>query len=177
MEKTEHVRMRIVRPSVRLLGLLHSATSRASGLRTTGHVGLTTLVVAEHDNVRIKPATRNTVTAAVRLGNDVHLLVAGANCTTAASEGAQISGVRRVLALDHASLANFIAENVTAAVQTVQDKGRYTHILAPDTASGRNYLPRLGAMLDVQPITGVIRIVSVQEMRSPRSGARTMSSS
>ena len=79
---------------------------------------------------------------------------------SAASEGSQISGVRRVLALDHTSLANFIAENVAATVQTVQGEGRYTHILAPDTASGRNYLPRLGAMLDVQPITGVICIVS-----------------
>ncbi len=118
VEKNEHVRMRIMRPSVRILGPLRGATSRASGSRATGHVGLTTLVVADHDNVRIKPATRNAVTAAMRLGNDVHLLVAGANCTTAASEGSQISGVSRVLALDHASLANFIAENVTAAIQT-----------------------------------------------------------
>lgn len=157
--------MRMSYPSV---WRLHRGISRAIGVRMVGHAGLATLVVAEHDNIRIKPATFNTVTAAKKLGKDVHLLVAGANCARAASEGTQISGVSKVLALDHASLANFLAENVAAAIKTVvQGDGKYAHILAPDTAGGRNYLPRLGALLDAQPITGVISIVSADTFVRP----------
>jgi len=142
------------------VGFLQRGLARANSVRSFDHAGMATLVVAEHDNKSIKSATLNTITAATKLGDDVHLLVAGKDCAAAAAEGSKIAGVKKVLSLDHASLANFLAENVVTAVKDVQATGKYSHILAPETASGKNYLPRLGALLDSQPIAGIISIVS-----------------
>ena len=121
---------------------------------------MSTLVVAEHNNISINSSTLRTVTAARQLENDIHLLVAGNDCMSAASEGSRISGVSRVIAIDNKSLLNFLAENVSTAIKELHNKKNYTHIIAPDTCNGKNYLPRLGALLDVQPISGVSKIVS-----------------
>jgi electron transfer flavoprotein alpha subunit len=97
---------------------------------------MSTLVVAEHNNISINSSTLRTVTAARQLNSDVHLLVAGNNCMSAASEGSTISGVNRVITIDNKSLLNFLAENISSAIKDLHNKENYTHIIAPDTCNG-----------------------------------------
>src|SRR5512134_2112886 len=101
------------------------------------------LVIAEHDNASIKGVTLNTVTAAAACGGEVHVLVAGHNAAAAAQAAAQIVGVAKVLHADGASLAEQLAENVTA--QVLQVAASYTHLLFPATAHGKNVAPRVAA--------------------------------
>ena len=93
------------------------------------------LVIAEHDNSQIKSGTLNTVTAAQKLGSDVHLLVAGAGCAAAADAAKQIAGVSKVLLADAAALAHPLAENLTPLV--VDLAKQYNHVLAPATTFGK----------------------------------------
>src|SRR6218665_1808867 len=97
------------------------------------------LVIAEHDHASIKPATLNTVTAAIACGGEVHVLVAGANAAEAGKAAAQIGGVAKVIVADSPSLAHNLAENVAAQVLTIA--GNYSHILFPSTAGGKNVAP------------------------------------
>ena len=92
------------------------------------------LVIAEHDNASIRPATLNTVTAALQCGGDVHVLVAGANAGPAAAAAALISGVSKVLHADAPGLNHGLAENLAAQVVAVASA--YSHLLFPATASG-----------------------------------------
>src|SRR3954468_6573841 len=115
------------------------------------------LVLAEHDNKTVKKATANAVTAAQKLG-EVHVLVAGHQAGEAAKGAAQIAGVKKVLHADAPHLADFLAENVTAVVLSIA-KG-YTHILAPSTSNGKNILPRIAALLDVQQISDIVAVES-----------------
>ncbi len=112
---------------------------------------MTALVIAEHDNASIKPATLNTVTAAAACGGDVHVLVAGHNAAEAAQAAAQIAGVSKVLHADSDAYAHGLAENVAALVESLA--GNYSHILFPATASGKNIAPRVAAKLDVAQIS------------------------
>ena len=123
------------------------------------------LVIAEHDNVRLKAATLNTVTAAAQLGDDIHLLVAGHNCGAVAETAAQITGVKKVLVADAPHYAHQLAENMAALA--VGLAGGYTHILAPATAAGKNMLPRVAALLDVAQISDVIKIESADTFVRP----------
>ena len=119
---------------------------------------MASLVIAEHDNASLKGATLNTVTAAVKCGGDVHVLVAGSNCGAAAAAAAQIAGVAKVLVADAPHFADALAENV--ASQVVAMAGAYSHILAPATANGKNILPRVAALLDCQQISEIISVES-----------------
>lgn len=119
---------------------------------------MTSLVIAEHDNASIKPATLNTVTAALQCGGDVHVLVAGSNAGAAAAQAAQIAGVTKVLHADAAGLAHGLAENVAAQVLAIASN--YSHILFPATASGKNVAPRVAAKLDVGQISDITKVVS-----------------
>ncbi len=76
------------------------------------------------------------------------------------SSGSKISGVSKVITINNKSLVNFLAENVSSAIKDLHNKEKYTHIIAPDTSNGKNYLPRLASLLDMQSISGVIKIVS-----------------
>ena len=116
------------------------------------------LVLAEHDNASLKGATLNTVTAALKCGGDVHVLVAGSNCAAIAQASAQIAGVSKVLVADAPHLADALAENVAA--QIVSMAGAYSHILAAATANGKNILPRVAALLDSQQISEIISVES-----------------
>ncbi|MDR7331451.1 electron transfer flavoprotein subunit alpha/FixB family protein [Roseateles asaccharophilus] len=126
---------------------------------------MTALVIAEHDNASIKGATLNTVTAAVALGGDVHVLVAGHNAAAAAAAAAQIAGVAKVLHADAAALAEGLAENVAA--QVIALASSYSHILFPATASGKNVAPRVAALLDVGQISDITKVVSVDTFERP----------
>lgn len=126
---------------------------------------MTSLVIAEHDNASIKPATLNTVTAALQCGGDVHVLVAGANAGAAAAAAAQIAGVTKVLHADDAGLAHGLAENVAAQVLAVA--ANYSHILFPATASGKNVSPRVAAKLDVGQISDITKVDSPDTFERP----------
>jgi len=126
---------------------------------------MTTLVIAEHDNATLKPATLNTVTAATQCGGDVHVLVAGHNAAAAAAAAAQISGVAKVLHIDAESLAHGLAENLTT--QIVALASGYSHLLFAATAAGKNVAPRVAAKLDVGQISDISKVISADTFERP----------
>jgi len=130
---------------------------------------MTTLVIAEHDDVSIKAATLNTIAAAQQIGGDIHMLVAGYNAQAAADAAAKIVGVSKVLLADAPQLEAGLAENVEATVMTiVQDPAKgYTHIVAPATAYGKNITPRIAAKLDVAQISDITAVVSADTFERP----------
>jgi electron transfer flavoprotein alpha subunit len=126
---------------------------------------MSSLVIAEHDNISIKGATLNTVTAAVACGGDVHVLVAGHNASSAAQAAAHIAGVSKVIHADAEGLAHGLAENVAAQVLAIA--GNYTHILFPATAAGKNVAPRVAAKLDVAQLSDVTLVLSADTFERP----------
>ena len=125
---------------------------------------MSVLVIAEHDNAELKPATLNTVAAAAQLG-DVDILVAGENCNAVANTAAQIAGVGRVLKADASALKTGLAENVAPLI--VQLSSGYSHILAPATTNGKNIMPRVAALLDVAQISEITSVVSADTFVRP----------
>ncbi len=126
---------------------------------------MTVLVIAEHDNASIKPATLNTVTAAAKCGGDVHVLIAGNNAGAAAQAAAQIAGVSKVLHADAAHLGDQLAENIAAQVVAIAKN--YTHVLAPATPNGKNVAPRVAALLDVAQISEISSVESADTFTRP----------
>jgi electron transfer flavoprotein alpha subunit len=116
------------------------------------------LVVAEHDHKSIRKATLNALAAAQKIGGDIDVLVAGHNASDAAKAAAQIPGVRKVLHADAPHLADFLAENFSGLIVGIAKS--YSHILAPSTSNGKNILPRVAALLDVQQISDIIAVES-----------------
>ena len=123
------------------------------------------LVIAEHDNTNLKPATLNAVTAAAQCGGDVHILVAGHNAAGVAQAAAQVAGVAKVLHADSAALAHGLAENVAAQVLAMASG--YSHIVFPATASGKNIAPRVAAKLDVAQVSDITQVVSPDTFERP----------
>src|SRR6218665_3070523 len=123
------------------------------------------LVIAEHDHASIKPATLNTVTAAIACCGEVHVLVAGANAAEAGKAAAQIAGVAKLIVADSPSLAHNLADNVAAQVLTIA--GNYSHILFPSTAGGKNVAPRVAAKLDVAHISDITKVISADTFERP----------
>ncbi|MDA8109915.1 MAG: FAD-binding protein [Betaproteobacteria bacterium] len=126
---------------------------------------MTILVIAEHDNKSIKKATLSTVAAAQKIGGDIHVLIAGHQAGEAAKAAAQLAGVAKVLHADAPHLDDFLAENVAALVVSIA-KG-YSHVLAPATSNGKNVLPRVAALLDVQQVSEIIAVESPDTFRRP----------
>ena len=119
---------------------------------------MATLVIAEHDNGSLKKATLNTVTAAAALGDSVDILVAGSDCQAAVDAAAQINGVNKVIAADNSAYANQLPENVAPLAVAVG--GGYSHIFAAATTTGKNLMPRLAALLDVDQISDIVEVQS-----------------
>ena len=126
---------------------------------------MSSLVIAEHDNSSIKPSTLNTISAALACGGDVHLLVAGHDAAAAASAGAQIAGVGKVIHVDHDSLGHGLAENVAAQVLALA--AGYSHILFPATAYGKNIAPRVAAKLDVAQVSDITKVLAADTFERP----------
>ena len=116
------------------------------------------LIVAEHDNASLKKATLNTIAAAQKIGGEIHVLVAGHQAGPAAEAAAKAAGVTKVLHADGVPLADFLAENVAATVLSIAKN--YSHILAPATSNGKNVLPRVAALLDMQQISEIVAVES-----------------
>jgi electron transfer flavoprotein alpha subunit len=123
------------------------------------------LVIAEHDNAALKAATLNTVGAAKKLGGEIHVLVAGSGCAAAAEEAAQIEGVAELRVVDAAHYGEQLPENLAAFVAA--KAGGYSHILAPASTFGKNFLPRVAALLDVAQISDIVAIESADTFVRP----------
>jgi len=119
---------------------------------------MASLVVAEHDNTELKPSTLAAVTAAKALGPDVHVLVAGSGCKAAADAAAKIEGVAKVRLADDAQYGHQLAEPMAALVAKLAPE--YGAVLAVANANGKNWMPRVAAMLDVSQISDVIKVES-----------------
>ena len=116
------------------------------------------LVIAEHDNNNLKPGVTNTIAAAAKMGGDVAVLVAGHNCAAAAQAAAKVDGVKKVLLADAPHYAGGLAENIAALVISIAQQ--YTHIVAPATGFGKNFMPRVAALLDVQQVSDISAVES-----------------
>ena len=123
------------------------------------------LVVAEHDNKTLSPAVAKVMTAAKALGDNVHVLVAGAGAKPVAEAAAKLDGVAKVLHADAPQLANQLAEEVAALVVGLMPN--YDAVIAPSTAAGKNFLPRVAALLDVMQISDIIKVVSPDTFERP----------
>ena len=126
---------------------------------------MTNLVIAEHDNHSLKGATLNTIAAAAKIGGDIHVLVAGNQCSAAAAAAAQVAGVTKVLLADSPVFTDGLAENVAAQVLAVASA--YSHVLAPATAYGKNIAPRVAAKLDVAQISDITTVESADIFTRP----------
>jgi electron transfer flavoprotein alpha subunit len=116
------------------------------------------LLIAEHDNKSLKDATHKALTAAAQMGGDVHVLVAGNKAEGAAAQAAKLAGVKKVLHVESAALERPVAEPMAATIVSLA--GAYEHIVAPATTNGKNYMPRVAALLDVMQISDISEVKS-----------------
>ena len=119
---------------------------------------MTTLVIAEHDNQNLKSSTLNTITAATKFDDEIHLIILGNNIDNLTSNCQSLDKVSKILKCDHEKLENFTPEILAPIISNISNN--YTHILAPASTFGKNLLPRLSALLDVTQISDVIEIQS-----------------
>ncbi len=126
---------------------------------------MSVLVIAEHDDSELKPATLNTVAVAKELGGDIHVLVVGEGCGGVAEAASKIDGVTKVLVADAPEYGHRLAENVANLLVGIADG--YGHILAPHTTSGKNILPRAAALLDIQPVSDITAVIAEDTFERP----------
>jgi electron transfer flavoprotein alpha subunit len=119
---------------------------------------VTTLLVAEHDNKTLKDATAKALTAASALGGDVHVLVVGKDCRAVADAAAKLKGVAKVLLADAALYDHMLAEPVAALIVSLAPN--YDAIVAPATTTGKNFMPRVAALLDVMQISDIVKVLA-----------------
>jgi electron transfer flavoprotein alpha subunit len=125
------------------------------------------LVIAEHSNAALNGATLNTVAAAKAIGGDIHVLIAGQNSSGAAEAAAKADGVSRVLVADNAAYAYQLPENIAPLVAELVTSNGYTHVLAPAGSNGKNFMPRIAALLDVDQISEIISVESPDTFKRP----------
>jgi electron transfer flavoprotein alpha subunit len=116
------------------------------------------LVIADHDNNHIKSGVTNAIAAAQKIGGDIHVLIAGSGCSAAASAAAAVAGVAKVLVADAAHYAGGVPENLAPLIVGLAKN--YSHLLAPSSASGKNVMPRVAALLDVAQISDIMSVES-----------------
>jgi len=126
---------------------------------------MTSLVFADHDNAELKDSTLNTITAAAALGGDVHVLVAGSGCGAVADAASKVAGVAKVLVADSADYEHNLAEVVAPLVVGLADG--YDAILAAATTTGKNFMPRVAALLDVAQISDITSVESADTFTRP----------
>ena len=123
------------------------------------------LAVAEHDQELLKPSTLSTISAALAIGEQIDVLVAGKDCNAVAEAAARIAGIKRVINVDDDCYKNQLAENMAPLVAEIGKS--YTHILASATTTGKNFLPRVAALLDVAQISDIVEVKSVDTFVRP----------
>ena len=123
------------------------------------------LVLAQHDNTELNPATLNTITAASQIGGDITVLVAGSKCAAVADQAAAVAGIGKVLLADSAEYGDGVAENIVKLIMALADG--YSHLLAPATTYGKNILPGVAALKDVAQISDIIRVDGPDTFQRP----------
>ncbi|MCH1377494.1 MAG: FAD-binding protein [Alphaproteobacteria bacterium] len=123
------------------------------------------LILCDHENGQLSPVTLNAVSAASQIGGEMHLLVAGDQTGNVAKAAASIAGIAKVLVADDKSLENGLAENLAPLMQSLS--GRYSHMMAAATTTGKNVMPRLAALLDVMQISDIIKIDDANTFQRP----------
>jgi electron transfer flavoprotein alpha subunit len=123
------------------------------------------LLISEHNNSNLKVFTLNTITAASKIDQEIHVLVAGNKCESVAKEVSGIPLVKKVLYCDSPNYENFLAENLTPLIIKLSEP--YSHIIASANTFGKNFMPRVAALLDVSQISDVIKINSSEEFLRP----------
>ena len=124
------------------------------------------LVIAEHDNSKLNIATLNSITAAQQIGaGDIDVLVAGESCQTVAEEASKIAGVNKVIVADNPAYGHFLAENIAPLI--AQAGASYSHILATATTTGKNIMPCVAALMDVQAISDISAVISEDTFKRP----------
>ncbi|PZP86788.1 MAG: electron transfer flavoprotein subunit alpha [Azospirillum brasilense] len=126
---------------------------------------MTILVIAEHDGTQITPATRATIGAAQQIGGEVHLALAGHNIAPVIEHAKRLAGITKVLVEDDALYAHPLAEALAPFI--TQLAAAYTHVLAPATTQGKDVMPRVAALLDVQQISEITKIISADTFVRP----------
>ena len=119
---------------------------------------MSVLVIAEHDNLKLKTFTLNTINAASKIDSDIHVLVAGSKWENVCKEVADISLVKKVLQSDSENYENYLAENLTPLVVKLAEK--YTHIVASANTFGKKFMPRVAALLDTSQVSDIIKVDS-----------------
>lgn len=126
---------------------------------------MSVLVLAEHNNQSLNAATLNAVTAAQQIDGSVDILVAGNGCQAVADAAAQVAGIGKVLLADNSAYENALAESIAPLLAEVA--ANYSHVLAAATTTGKNVLPRVGALLDVQPISDISAVIDANTYKRP----------
>ncbi len=126
---------------------------------------MTNLIIAEHDGSNLRPATLNTVTAAMAAGGGIDVAVIGADCAAAAAAAAKVAGVSRVLLADGPAYAHHLAENMALLVAKLAEG--YSHVWAPANSFGKNFMPRAAALLDVQPLSDITAVLAPDIFERP----------
>jgi electron transfer flavoprotein alpha subunit len=126
---------------------------------------MATLLLAEHDNTSLKDATNKALTAALALGADTHILVAGENCKAVAEAAAKLDGVKKVLLAEAPAYAHMLAEPTAALIVALAQP--YETIMAAATTTGKNIMPRVAALLDVMQVSEVIKVVAPDTFERP----------
>ncbi len=126
---------------------------------------MSTLVLAEHDNAELKPATLNAVAAAAALGADIDVLVAGEGCAAVADAAAKVAGVGKVLLADNAAYGHHLAENLSLLIAEIG--AGYDNLIAAATTTGKNVMPRVAALLDVAQISDILSVESADTFTRP----------
>lgn len=126
---------------------------------------MTILILAEHDNQNLKPATLSTIGAALKIGGDIHVLIAGSKIQNVVTQASKIQGVKKVFVADNAFYENMLAEDISDLALSIAQNHDY--ILAPATSFGKNIVPRLSALLDVQQISDVMEILGPKTYKRP----------
>ncbi|WP_027855269.1 electron transfer flavoprotein subunit alpha/FixB family protein [Marinobacterium litorale] len=123
------------------------------------------LLIAEHNNQALNPATLSALTAATEVGGDITLLVAGSGCPSVADEAANAAGVSKVLLADNAVYEHGLAENLSALIAELA--GNYSHVIAPASTTSKDYMPRVAALLDVGQLSEIITVESADTFKRP----------
>jgi len=125
------------------------------------------LIIAEHDNQTLSSNSRNLVTTANKIGKPTHILIigTGAGLKTVAESAAKIAGVEKVLIADNPAFTNQLAENLAPAIKEIA--GNYSHIIAPATTFGKDFMPRLSALLDIQQISEITEVIDENTFKRP----------
>ena len=126
---------------------------------------MTSLVIAEHENNELRPSTLVAIAAAIEIGTDVDLLIAGSQIGEIANSAKDISGLRKVIVADNPAYEHQLAENIAKLVVDVSDT--YTHLLTPHSTVGRNFLPRVAALLGVAQISDIQAVESEDTFKRP----------